>query len=167
VPQFDLNRAFGQINKCEMCRHLQADGGIPACCDVCPTGASLFGPVALLQAEAERRLAVEPGTPLRFARGDIRDDRPDHEAAAAQYVNHVYGKTELGGTQVRYLSGVAFARLGLPTLGDFAPVRFVEGLQHRLYNYLLAPLVVLFGLAWVVRRNKPGVDAHDAPTEEN
>ncbi|PKM11734.1 MAG: hydrogenase 2 protein HybA [Gammaproteobacteria bacterium HGW-Gammaproteobacteria-5] len=167
VPQFDLNRAFGQINKCEMCRHLQAKGEIPACCDVCPTGASLFGPVALLQAEADRRLAAEPGTALRFSRGDIRDDRPDHEATTAHYVKHVYGKTELGGTQVRYLSGVAFARLGLPTLDDFAPVRFVEGLQHRLYNYLLAPLVVLFGLAWVVRRNKPGVDAHDSPAEEN
>src|SRR3546814_4537354 len=78
---------------------------------------------------AERRLATEPGTTLRFARGDIRDDRPDHEAATAHYVKHVYGKSELGGTQVRYLSGVAFAKLGLPTLGDFAPVRFVEALQ--------------------------------------
>src|SRR3546814_8392789 len=115
------------------------------CCDVCPTGASLFGPVALLQVEAERRLATEPGTTLRFARGDIRDDRPDHEAATAHYVKHVYGKSELGGTQVRYLSGVAFAKLGLPTLGDFAPVRFVDALQHRLYNYLLAPPVVLCG----------------------
>src|SRR3546814_4468320 len=83
VPQFDINRAFGQINKCEMCRHLQAKGEIPACCDVCPTGASLFGPVALLQVEAERRLATEPGTTLRFARGAIRDDRPDHAAATA------------------------------------------------------------------------------------
>jgi Fe-S-cluster-containing dehydrogenase component len=167
VPQFDLSRALGQINKCEMCRHIQAEGGIPACCDVCPTGASLFGPVALLQDEAERRLAAEPGATHRFPRGDIRDDRPDHEAAIPHYVKHVYGQHELGGTQVRYLSGVAFAKLGLPTLGNVAPVRFVEGLQHTLYNYLLAPLVVLFGLAWVVRRNKPRVDAQDSPTQEN
>lgn len=166
VPQFDLNRAFGQINKCEMCRHLQAKGQIPACCDVCPTGASLFGPVSQLQAEAERRLASEPGTPYRFARGDIRDDRPDHEAAISQYVQHVYGEHEVGGTQVRYLSGVSFAKLGLPPLSEIAPVRFVEGLQHTLYNYLLAPLVALVGLAWVVRRNKPGIDAQDAPREE-
>src|SRR3546814_18195187 len=64
------------------------------CCDVCPTGASLFGPVALLQVEAERRLATEPGTTLRFARGDIRDDRPDHEAATAHYAKPVYGRSE-------------------------------------------------------------------------
>lgn len=167
VPQFDLSRALGQINKCEMCRHIQAEGGIPACCDVCPTGASLFGPVALLQDEAERRLAAEPGAAHRFPRGDIRDDRPDHEAAIPHYIKHVYGQHELGGTQVRYLSGIAFAKLGLPTLGNVAPVRFVEGLQHTLYNYLLAPLVALFGLAVVVRRNKPRVDAHDPPTQEN
>ena len=63
---------------------------------------------------------------------------------------------------------VAFMRtiVGLPTLGNVAPVRFVEGLQHTLYNYLLAPLAALVGLAWVVRRNKPGIDAQDAPTEE-
>jgi hypothetical protein len=29
----------------------------------------------------------------------------------------------------------------------------------------VAPLVALFGLIWVVRRNKPGIDAHDG--EEN
>jgi Fe-S-cluster-containing dehydrogenase component len=166
VPQFDLNTAFGQINKCEMCRHLQADGGIPACCDVCPTGASLFGPVALLQAEAEQRLSAEPGSLRQFPRGDIRQDRPTHEAAIAHYQKHVYGQTEVGGTQVRYLSAVPFERLGLPSLGPTAPVRFVEGLQHTLYSYLLAPAAALFGLAWVVRRNQPKVDATD-DDEEN
>lgn len=165
VPQFDFGSAFGQINKCQMCKHIQAKGGMPACCDVCPTGASLFGPVALLQAEAERRLAAAPGTPTTFPRGDIRGDRPQHEQAVANYQKHVYGQHEVGGTQVRYLAGVPFADLGLPTLGDEAPVRFVEGLQHTLYRYLLAPLVALFGLIWVVRRNKPGIDAHDG--EEN
>ncbi len=45
VPQFDLDATFGQINKCQMCEHLQAKGEIPACCDVCPTGASLYGRV--------------------------------------------------------------------------------------------------------------------------
>lgn len=161
VPQFDLDNAFGQINKCQMCAHLQAQGGIPACCDVCPTGASLFGPVALLQAEAEQRLAAEPGSLHAFPRGDIRADRPVHEATIPVYQKHVYGETEVGGTQVRYLSAVPFAKLGLPTLGPDAPVRFVEGLQHTLYNYLLAPAFALFGLAWAVRRNKPRIDAQD------
>lgn len=164
VPQFDLDDPFGKINKCEMCRHLQAEGGIPACCDVCPTGASLFGPVAALQEEADRRLAAETGSEYRFPRGDIRDDRPDHSARIPEYVPRVYGVSEVGGTQVRYLSGVAFARLGLPEVGDFAPARLAEGVQHTIYKYMLAPIAALFGVAWLVRRN---TQRHARPTESS
>ena len=44
VPQYDFNNPLGKIAKCQFCIHLQKKGQIPACCDVCPTGASLFGP---------------------------------------------------------------------------------------------------------------------------
>ena len=154
VPQFELDVPYGQINKCEMCRHLQAEGKIPACCDVCPTGASLFGPVVELQEEAERRLAAEPGGKYSFPRGDIRDDRPEHEGTIPKYVKHVYGEEEVGGTQVRYLSGVPFENLGLRKLGSFAPPRLSEGIQHTLYNWLLAPAIAVLALAFIVRRNK-------------
>lgn len=154
VPQFDISEPYGQINKCEMCRHLQAKGQIPACCDVCPTGASLFGPVALLQKEAERRLAAAPGSTYEFPRGDIRDNRPTHEGRIPEYVRHVYGESEVGGTQVRYLSGVAFEKLGLPKLGSFAPPRLSEGIQHMLYQWMIAPAVAVLAIAAVVRRNR-------------
>ena len=55
VPQYDFNNPFGKIAKCEFCRHLQKDGKVPACCDVCPTGASLFGTVKDLEQETARR----------------------------------------------------------------------------------------------------------------
>jgi Fe-S-cluster-containing dehydrogenase component len=154
VPQFDLAGAFGQINKCEMCRHLQAEGKIPACCDVCPTGASLFGPVEALQAEADRRLAAEAGTAMTFPRGDIRQDRPRHEGRVPEYQQHTYGQTEVGGTQVRYLSAVSFQTLGLPELPDFAPSRLSEGIQHTIYQWLIAPVVAIVGVAFLVRRNR-------------
>ena len=38
VPQFDLSQWYGRINKCEMCSHLQAKGGIPACCSFLSNG---------------------------------------------------------------------------------------------------------------------------------
>ena len=47
---------IGKIAKCQFCRHLQAKGGMPACADVCPTGATLFGLVKDLEQEATRRL---------------------------------------------------------------------------------------------------------------
>jgi Fe-S-cluster-containing dehydrogenase component len=154
VPQFDLDEPFGQINKCEMCRHLQAKGQIPACCDVCPTGASLFGPVAALSEEADRRMAAQPGSEYSFPRGDIRDDRPEHEAAIPEYERHVYGKTEAGGTQVVYLSGVPHEKLGLPKLSSFAPVRLSEGLQHTIYQWMVLPVAALAVLAGIVLRNR-------------
>lgn len=160
VPQFDLAQPFGQINKCQMCIHLQREGKIPACCDVCPTGASLFGPVSLLQAEAERRLAAEPGSTMQFPRGDIVAQRPKHEGKVAQYQQHVYGETEVGGTQVRYLSAVPFVQMGLPETGAFAPSRLSEGIQHTLYKWLAAPVLAILGAALIVRRNR-NAQMHD------
>ena len=154
VPQFDLRAVFGQINKCQMCRHLLAEGKIPACCDVCPTGASLFGPVELLQAEADRRLTAEPGSTMLYPRGDITQDRPGHMADVPVYLEHTYGEHEVGGTQVRYLAAVAFEKIGLPEVSDVAPARLSEGLQHTLYNWMIAPTLAFLGAAFVVRRNR-------------
>jgi Fe-S-cluster-containing dehydrogenase component len=163
VPQFDLIGAFGQINKCQMCEHLQVQGGMPACADVCPTGATLFGPVTDLQKEAERRLAAAPGSSIQIPRGDIRKDRPKHEAFVANYVKAVYGEKEGGGTQVRYLSGVSFQKLGLPKLPDHAFAPLSEGVQHTLYKWMLGPLTLFAGamvLAWRSMRGQKA-EAHD------
>ncbi len=94
VAKFEFEKAAPKIVKCEMCRHLLAQGKIPACCDVCPREAVIYGKRADLLAEAKRRL----------------DENPD------AYVPKVYGETEAGGTQVLYLSHVDFEKLGLPDL---------------------------------------------------
>lgn len=156
VPQYQLDDPFGEIGKCEFCSHLQAEGRIPACCDVCPTGASLFGRVDDLQAEAERRLAARPGESYAFPMGRLTPDAPTHEAAIPAYQPHVYGVTEGGGTQVRYLSGVPHEKLGLPALGPNAPSRVSEGMQHTLYQGMIAPLALFAGLVVFARRSTRG-----------
>lgn len=161
VPQYDLDNPFGKIAKCQMCSHLQAEGELPACCDVCPTGASLFGPVAQLQAEAERRLATPPGTLTSFPRGDIRGDRPPQVAALGSYVRDIYGETEVGGTQVRYLAGVPFEKLGLPTLPANSYAAVSEGFQDTVYQGMLAPLALLGGLMLLAHRSSRKLDADD------
>ena len=153
VPQYDLDGPFGQINKCQMCEHLLAKGEIPACCDVCPTGASLFGLVDELQAEAEKRLAAPAGSTYAFPRGRLGDDRPVHEAKLATYQSAVYGVDEGGGTQVRYLAGVRFAKLGLPDLPKYSFAAVGEGIQHTIYKWLVAPLVGFGILAVFARRH--------------
>ena len=163
VPQFELNEAFGQIQKCQFCEHLQAKGQIPACCDVCPTGASLFGPMDLIKAEAEHRLAATPGDEYVFARGRIDGDHPPWEGTIGNYQRELYGDKELGGTQVIYLSAVPIGKLGLPVnVPDFGYPAITEGIQHTLYKWLLLPLVVLSGLLFAVRRNTKSDDQDDS-----
>ncbi len=153
VPQYDLDNPFGKIAKCQFCNHLQEKGQTPACCDVCPTGASLFGLVEDLKKETERRLAMTPGTPYRFPRGNLAEDRPKHEAAAPRYLQAVYGPDEAGGTQVHYLSAVPFEKLGLPKLQKRSFAQLSEGVQHTLYKNMIAPVLLLAGLAFFAWRN--------------
>jgi formate dehydrogenase iron-sulfur subunit len=39
------------------------------------------------------------------------------QASPDKYVDHIYGKDEIGGTSWMYLSPVPFEEMGLPTLG--------------------------------------------------
>ncbi len=153
VPQYQLDKPLGEIAKCQFCNHLQAEGKIPACCDVCPTGASLFGRVDDLQAEAQRRLAAQPGETYVFPRGLLGGDAPTHEASIPEYQPHLYGVTEGGGTQVRYLSGVPHEKLGLPKLDQQSFAQVSEGMQQTLYKGMLGPLALLGGLAVFARRS--------------
>ena len=165
VPKYEYDEAFGQIQKCQFCSHLQAQGKIPACCDVCPTGASLFGKVDDLKEEANRRLQAQAGQRYVFPRGKLGGNSAPHEGTIASYQKHLYGEKELGGTQVMYLSAIPFDKLGLPTkVPDFGYPAISEGIQHMLYQWMIVPLAVLSGLLYVVRRNTKEKDASHPET---
>ncbi len=163
VPQYDFNNPLGKIAKCQFCSHLQKDGKIPACCDVCPTGASLFGAVKDLEQEIERRTTAAPGAAYLFPRGKLGENRPPNAATIPSYVKGVYGEHEAGGTQVRYLAGVPFPRLGLPTVGPQSPASIAEGMQHTIYHWLIAPVVGFLGFAFLARRNMAKTHDDDEP----
>jgi len=167
VPQFQYDTPFPRIQKCQLCSHLQAKGGIPACCDVCPTGASLFGEVKDLREEAKRRLAAQPGENYTFARGQLGAKRPTHEAKLPEYQPYFYGAKEVGGTQVIYLSGVPFEKLGLPVkVPDHSYASESEGIQHTLYKGLLAPILLLTGLSYFAYRNQQ-VESDEHPPADS
>ena len=115
VPRVTDDSTFPQISKCQLCRHRLAKGGCPACAEVCPTGATLFGRVGDLRKEAERRLALAPGTPTVYPRGRIDGPDQSYMSVSKKYVNRLYGDTGPGGTQLLMLAGVPFERLGHPT----------------------------------------------------
>jgi Fe-S-cluster-containing dehydrogenase component len=152
VPRFTYDRAIPHISKCQMCRHRVAEGKYAACAEVCPTGATLFGPVSELKKEVARRRSLKPGTLAEFPRGRI-GGRDFQVRPVAQYVDHVYGEHEIGGTQVMHLSAVPIDKLGKPALPNVAPASVSESLQHTLYHGLIAPLAFLAGLVAVAKRN--------------
>ena len=148
VPRFTYDTPFPKISKCQLCQHRLGEGKYAACAEACPTGATLFGPVAELKQEIERRRALPPGTTTTFPRGKI-GGTDTYQGVTGHYVDHTYGATEIGGTQVLHLSGVPFELLDKPALPDVAPASISESLQHAIYNNFLAPLGFLGALALV------------------
>jgi len=74
----------------------------PACVKTCPTGALQFGEREALLLEARRRIAERRKT-----------------GGGWQYVDHIYGEKEVGGTSWMYLSSVPFEKIGFRTdLGE-------------------------------------------------
>jgi Fe-S-cluster-containing dehydrogenase component len=150
VPRFTYDAVYPKISKCQLCQHRLGEGKYAACAEVCPTGATLYGPVAELKKEIERRRALPAGTRTVFPRGRI-GGTDSYQGAVGKYVEKIYGETEIGGTQVLHLSGVPFELLNKPQLPEVAPASISESLQHAVYNNFLAPLgflAVLASLAW-------------------
>ncbi|MDR3737003.1 MAG: hydrogenase 2 operon protein HybA [Acidobacteriaceae bacterium] len=152
VPRFEYDKPFARLRKCELCKARLAEGKITACSEVCPTGATLFGPVATLRAEAERRHKLVPGERAFFPR-KTADSTDVYEKPAPHYVAETYGLTEVGGTQMQLLSGVAFEKVGMPALPKKAFVSTSESIQHTLYKGMIAPVVLFGGLMFLVRRS--------------
>jgi Fe-S-cluster-containing dehydrogenase component len=132
VPKFEWSKLAPKIVKCELCKHRIADGQQPACTEVCPTHAVIYGTRDRLLAEAHRRIR----------------ERPD------LYIDHVYGEHEAGGTQVLYLADVDFEKLGLPALGDEPVPDTVRLVQDTALQGMAVPAVLYAMLAAVMLRNR-------------
>jgi formate dehydrogenase beta subunit len=132
VPKFQWTKAAPKIVKCELCAHRLKAGLEPACTDVCPREAVIFGKRSDLLAEARRRIAAEP----------------------SRYVPKVYGETEGGGTQVLYLSHVPFEALGLPALGETPGPAMARSVQRGVYHNFIAPVTLYGVLGLVMWRNR-------------
>ncbi len=173
IPKYQFDSPTGRIGKCELCHHRHKDGHYSACAEVCPTGATLFGKTSDLLAEAKRRLALKPGSITTYPRGrlgaaEINNpapvkwrEEPDqrYEGQVGNYLQHVYGEKEYGGTQVLKLSGVPFEKVGMPKLPPYSSAATSETIQHTLYGGLLMPIAVLGALTWVAKRNVKPEDA--------
>lgn len=166
IPKFEWDDWYPEIIKCQLCDHLIEEGGISACCSACPTGAALFGNVDQLLEESERRLNMEPGVEYAFPVNSI-DSGDVQPHKAAEYVQHLYGEHELGGTQVMYLSGVPFEKLGLPDVPKGSYAAIANGIQGTLYKSMVLPAIVFSGLAYFINKHKKMEEAEHDATKTN
>jgi Fe-S-cluster-containing dehydrogenase component len=171
VPQFDYNKSIARLNKCQLCESRRAEGKITACADVCPTGATLFGTVSELAAEADRRHRLKPGERTLYPRRTVNSGDVN-EKQAPQYQPRTYGAREVGGTQVQLLSAVSYDKLGYPALPDKPFIETTEKIQHTLYKGMIAPIVLFATVLILASRahghgsqGTEGSDAHDLDEE--
>jgi formate dehydrogenase beta subunit len=132
VPKFQWSKKAPRIVKCELCRHRLAEGKEPACTEVCPRGAVIFGRYTDLLEDARSRLAQYP----------------------ARYVPKIYGERELGGTQVLYLSHVPFEKLGFRFQDEESVPHVQQSVQHGVYQGFVAPVALYALLGAVMFRNR-------------
>ena len=123
IPKFEYDSANPKISKCTMCFDRISEGKRPACVDICPTEAIIFGKRSELLDEAKRRIFSEPD----------------------KYVNSVFGDGEAGGTDWLYISPVPFEKIGFRK--DMSMEAYNEPTKGFLYSvpfvFILWPALLL------------------------
>jgi formate dehydrogenase iron-sulfur subunit len=145
VPKYEWGLLLPRVRKCDMCADRVAAGKPTACAEACPTGATKFGDREALIAEAKDRIAKNP----------------------SQYVNHIYGLNEVGGTSVLLLSGIPFEEFGYRTdiLKQPLPLLTYRVLS-RIPDLVALGGVFLGGIWWITHRREE-VEAAEAHKEES
>ena len=133
TPRYEWNVTRPKVKKCTMCASRQAKGLQPACTEVCPVQAGIFGEREELLREAENRLKQKP----------------------SGYVQHIYGKEEVGGTSVLYLSAVPFEQLGFPAHVplDALPM-YTYRVLAKIPNLVTLGGALLGGIWWITNRRE-------------
>ena len=144
IPSYEYDNALDpQVRKCTFCSTRVIDEGRkPACVEICPCEALVFGTRGALMELAHTRMIANPG----------------------RYVDHIYGEKEVGGTSWMYLAGVDFSAASLPKLSEVPPSHATEPIQHGIFKSFVPPLV-LYGLLGLVMHSMRKPDEKEAKHE--
>jgi len=131
VPRYEWASTKPRVQKCIFCAPRITKGLQPACADACPTGATKFGDRDELIVEANNRISAEPG----------------------KYVAKIYGRQDVGGTSVLFISPVPFEELGFDTrLGDTPMPLLTLSALSKVPNVVTVGAVMLAGIWWITNR---------------
>lgn len=131
IPKFEYGSPAPKIEKCNLCWERLKGGKIPACVEACPQETLLFGTKRDLYEEGQTRIYKHP----------------------SEYVHHIYGQYEVGGTCWIYLSKVPFEQIGFRTdLGTKAMPEFTMGFLYTVpFVDIILPLFLL-GISRAIRK---------------
>jgi formate dehydrogenase iron-sulfur subunit len=135
VPKYEWQSLNPRVRKCIMCPDRVTAGKPTACAEICPTGATKFGEHKDLVLEAQERIRQNP----------------------SNYIDHIYGLQEVGGTDVLMLSSVPFEQFGLPKLervGDVALPEYTSRVMNYMPDFIPLWGLVLGGVYWVSNRRQ-------------
>ena len=144
MPKFEYDSWNPKIQKCSMCFERLEAGHKPACVMACPTDALMFGTRVKNLEIARHRIYSHP------------DD----------YVHHIYGEHEVGGTGYIYLSAVPFDQLGFRT--DLGTTPYPDYTKEFLYAVPMIRFGVpafLLGLNALVGESRGTEDEFDPDRE--
>jgi Fe-S-cluster-containing dehydrogenase component len=143
IPTYDYQDPLTpQVRKCNMCAHLvPGKQAVPACVKICPAEVMTYGKRGDLLKLAHERIAAQPD----------------------QYVNHVYGEHEAGGTLWLWLSSVPFEQVGLRHFETTPAPKLSETIQHSVLKHFVPP-AMWYGLLGAMmyltmpNRDKPAAE---------
>jgi Fe-S-cluster-containing dehydrogenase component len=122
IPTFEFDSPVPKIQKCILCNHRLQKGQIPACVEVCPVEALVFGSRKTLKEAALARIEANPD----------------------KYVHKIYGEEEAGGTGWLYMSSVPFDQI------DFRSDLGTKAFEDYTRDIMKAVPVIMFIWAGVL-----------------
>lgn len=132
IPTYEWHGMTPRVRKCFMCYQKRVSKGLPtACAEACPYGATIFGAREQLLAIARKRILFHP----------------------KQYVRHIYGESELGGTGTLYLAGIPFSNFGLREDFRNEPLPTLTwNVLSRLPDIVVMAALMMAGVVWIINR---------------
>lgn len=138
IPAYEYGEPLTpRVMKCHMCHPWISSGKreVPGCVEACPKEALTYGTREGLLEIARRRISKQPEL----------------------YIDHVYGETEMGGTNWMYISHVPFSEIGLrEDLGNTSAPALTSG-SLAAVPVVVATWPVLLGGIYAISKRKDEV----------
>ena len=146
IPAYEYHEPFSpRVVKCNLCFARIQKRQAPACVEICPQEALIFGPRAWLIKTARQRIYQQP-------------DR---------YIDHIFGEHEAGGLSWLYIANAPFKDIGMNTqVGTMPAARLTSGPITMFPMVAVMGLVLLTGI-YAISKRKDQISAQEQQAEVN